>query len=168
MPEQAVRSLRILPLEGDGAINYIPSQSATIPVVEVHNENDMPVEGVTVVFQVPAVGPGAYFPDRKPSLTTITNSRGQAVARGFRINSEPGRFSIRVTATYQNLTATRILTQTNSMKERAATRPHKSRKWLWFAIAGAAAAAGGTAYALRSDSSPRISASAGPVIVGAP
>lgn len=166
---QVVKSLRIVPLEGEGAVNSIPTQSVTVPIVEVHNQNDMPVEGATVVFQAPAVGPGGYFGDKQPSLNTMTNSRGQAAARGFRSNSEPGRFSIRVTAFYQNLTATYILTQTNSTKAREAMVSHKSHKWLWIGIAGAAAAAAGTTYALRrSDSNPHISASTGPIVISAP
>ena len=166
---QVVKSLRIIVLEGEGAVNNIPTQSVTVPIVEVHNQNDMPVEGATVVFQAPAVGAGGYFADKQTSLNTVTNSRGQAVARGFRANSEPGRFSIRVTAFYQNISATYILTQTNSTKARETMTSHKSHKWIWIGIAGAAAAAAGTAYALqRSDSSPHISASTGPVVISAP
>ena len=164
-----VKSLRIVPLEGEGAVNYIPTQSVTVPIVEVHNQNDLPVEGAKVVFQAPAVGPGGFFADKQVSLNTMTNSRGQAVARGFRSNSEPGRFSIRITASYQNISATYVLTQINSTKARETMASHKSHKWVWIGIAGAAAAAAGTTYALRrSDSTPHISASTGPVVISAP
>lgn len=166
---QRTRSLRIIVLEGDNAINSIPAQSAAVPIVEVRDQNDMPVEGAAVVFQLPAVGPGGSFPDGLPSLKTFTNARGQAVARGFRINSQPGRFSLRVTASFANLSASHILTQTNSLKQREAMEPRRSRKWLWIGIAGAATAAAiGTAVALRPASVPRVSASAGPVIIAAP
>jgi hypothetical protein len=165
---RTLKSLRILPLEGDNAINYIPTQSAVVPVVEVHDQNDMPVEGATVVFQLPAIGPGGSFPDGQLSLKTLTNSRGQAVARGFRINSQSGRFSLHVTASFNDLRANHVLRQTNSTEVRD-TEPGKSRKWLWIGLAGAAAAAAtGAALALRSTPIPRVSASAGPVIIAAP
>jgi hypothetical protein len=165
-----VRSLKIIALEGNDAVNVIPTRTVTVPVVEVHDENEMPVEGATVVFQLPATGPGGFFPGDKLTLTTVTNSHGQAAATGFRTNSVPGRFAMRVTAFYQNVRATFILTQTNSMEARAASGSHGSRKWLWIGIFGAAAAAAGITYAVRSgsSSSPTISASAGPVVVTAP
>lgn len=170
-PAPLYKALRIVPLEGDRAVNHLPSGPVTVPAVAVHNDDEMPVEGATVVFQLPSSGPGGHFPDEQLSLMTQTDSRGQAIARGFRPNSQPGRFPIRVTASFKNLTASYILTQTNSTKE--VTSRGASRKWIWVAVAGgAAAAAAGLAIGLRSDAPgvpPAISASVGgPVVIGAP
>lgn len=161
-----VKSLHIVPLEGEGAVNEISTRKVTPPVVEVRDENDLPVEGVQVIFQLPADGPGGTFSDNQRTLMTVTNSRGQAMARGFEINSVPGQFSIRVTATLQGLRATHIMTQTNQMK---AVTGRRSRKWIWITLAGAGAAAAGATFALRqSDSPTSISATAGPVVFGPP
>lgn len=165
-----LKSLRIMPLEGDHTVNYIPAGPVTVPAIAVHNDDEMPVEGATVVFQLPSSGPGGHFPEDQLSLMTQTNSRGQAIARGFRPNSQPGRFPIRVTASFKNLTASYVITQTNSTKPGAEMTSRGSRKWLWVAIAGgAAAAAAGLAIGLRSDSPPSVSASVGgPIVIGAP
>ncbi|MBL8237975.1 MAG: hypothetical protein JNM66_11180, partial [Bryobacterales bacterium] len=58
VPALPAVSLRVLVLEGANAINSIPNRSATFPVVEVRDENDLPVEGAEVVFELPATGPG--------------------------------------------------------------------------------------------------------------
>jgi hypothetical protein len=163
------KSLRILPLEGDGAVNHLPTESVVVPAIAVHNDDEMPVEGVTVVFQLPASGPGGFFPDNQLSLVTVTNSRGQAIARGFRANAQPGRFPIRVTASFQDLTTSYVITQTNSRKEGSEMMSRGSRKWLWIAVAGGAVGAAGAVIGLRANSSPRISASViGPIAIGAP
>jgi hypothetical protein len=160
-----VKNLRIVPLEGEGAVNQISTRIATAPVVEVRDENDLPVEGVQVTFQLPSSGPGATFGDGQHTLMTVTNSRGQAMARGFEINSVPGAFSIRITASLQSLKAAYIMTQTNQLKAVSARR---GRKWLWITLAGAGAAAAGTTIALRRSDSSSILASAGPVVFGPP
>ncbi|MGE5644784.1 MAG: hypothetical protein ACM336_03225 [Acidobacteriota bacterium] len=165
-----VRALRIIALEGDGAVNYIPSRTVTVPVVEVHNQNDLPVEGATVIFQAPAVGPGGFFGDNQTTLKTTTNSRGQASAQGFHINTEPGRFALRATAYYRDLSATYVIKQENSTRTLQSATERKSHKWIWIGVAAGAAAAAGTAFALRggSSSSPHISASTGPIVITAP
>jgi hypothetical protein len=169
-PLRGFKSIRILPLEGDGAINSLSTNSAVIPVVAVHGDDEMPVEGAMVAFELPASGPGGYFPDNQRILKTLTNSRGQAVAHGFRANSQTGRFPIRVTASLQDRTATYLMTQTNSRKAVAEmTSRGSSRKWLWIAVAGVTAGAAGAAISWRVNSPTRISASvAGPVVLGAP
>ena len=46
---QEAGSLKIVVIEGEGALNNIRSRTATQPVVEVRDENDRPVEGAEVV-----------------------------------------------------------------------------------------------------------------------
>jgi hypothetical protein len=172
-PPQAVvahppaRAIRIVPLEGEGAVNSITDRTTIAPVVEVRNENELPVEGTTVVFELPPVGPGGSFPDAQLTLTTTTNSRGQAMARGFQINTLPGRFNIRVTATYQNLKATHVITQTNRMKV-ATAGPRKSRKWLWVTLIGMAGGGAAAAVLLTRDTTPTIGVSPGSAVFGPP
>ncbi len=164
---QPARSLDIVTLEGEGAVNSISARSVTQPVVEVRNENALPVEGATVVFELPAFGPGGAFPGGERTLTTVTNSRGQAMARGFQINALAGRFTIRVSAAFQNLKASHSITQTNTEKLAAGT-PGKSRKWLWVALTGMAAGGATAAVLLLRDTTPSISVSPGSAVFGPP
>ena len=171
-------ALRVIILDGENAINSIPSRTFAMPVVEVRDENDLPVEGADVTFDLPQVGPGAFFPNQQTSLKTRTNVQGQAAATGFRPNSEPGRFRIRVTASFGGRTGEVGINQVNSAKSLPAgaqVQPKKSsKKWLWIALAaGGAAAAGGAIWATRGNDSTAASASTltlvpGPITVGNP
>src|SRR5687768_10048746 len=76
-------SLRVIALEGNGAVNYIPIRSATVPVVEVRDQDDRPIEGASVIFKLPTSGPGATFASGQSIFTTITDHRGQAAAQGY-------------------------------------------------------------------------------------
>ena len=164
--------LRIIPLEGNNAVNHIPTQAVTAPVVEVRDENDRPVEGAVVVFKLPGSGAGGNFGDGQASQTVITDIRGQAEAKNFQINATPGRFVIDVTASYQGRSGQLLVSQTNSMvlpelpSERAARVRSGRLKWLWI---GAAAVGGSLAvyFATKGGADP-IGVSLGPVTVGGP
>ncbi len=164
---QLPRSIQIVTLEGEGAVNSISARSVTQPVVEVRNENELPIEGATVTFELPAFGPGGTFPGGQRTLTTVSNSRGQAMARGFQINNLPGVFTIHVTAIVENLKATHSITQTNTMKL-AAAGPRKSRKWLWITLTGMAAGGAAAAVLLTRDTTSTIAVSPGSAVFGPP
>ncbi len=106
-------ALRIVVIEGDGAINNINQKVNLDPVVEVQDENRKPVEGAAVVFFLPAQGPGGAFSNGSQAFTATTDHLGRAVARGIQFNRQTGSFTIRVTASYQGRTATGNITQTN-------------------------------------------------------
>lgn len=169
-------SLKIFVLQGQGAINNVTSHMATVPVVEVRDGKDRVVEGAAVTFELPSAGPGGSFANQRLKLTARTDMQGQAAATGFTLNSETGRFRIKVTATSQGRTATVDIVQTNSTKQFAAeTTHHKgiSKKW-W--ILGIVAAGGGAAAAIlltRGSSSsssgpPTVTVTPGPITVGPP
>src|SRR5450631_2683960 len=64
----AIPELRIRVLEGENAINSISQGQSIPPVAEVRDQNDMPVEGATVVFTLPESGPGGSFPGGRASF----------------------------------------------------------------------------------------------------
>src|SRR5579872_7223133 len=61
-PAVLPNSLKILVLEGNGAVNNVEQGLATAPVIEVRDRDDRPVEAATVVFRVLPSGPGGFFP----------------------------------------------------------------------------------------------------------
>jgi hypothetical protein len=150
--------LKIFVLAGQGAVNFIPDQRATTPVVEVRDENDVPMEGVVVRFDLPATGPGGVFPDGQHVLTAKTNLQGQAAAP-FIMNAEQGRFEIAVTVTVADRTARAVISQMNSLTPAVKLAQHKTPwylNWKYLVIIGAAATAGIVFAARAGSSQPKI------------
>jgi hypothetical protein len=102
-------------VEGDGAINNIRQRTAREPIVQVEDENHRPVAGAIVVFTLPARGAGGTFPNGATTLTTTTDAKGQAVARGLRPNNVQGNYEIRVNASSNGRTASTSISQTNAV-----------------------------------------------------
>jgi hypothetical protein len=143
--------LKIVVLQGEGAINNISAKTATQPVVEVRDENDKPVAGVEVIFSLPAAGPGGVFHGWLRTQTAKTNAEGQASVSGLTPNDQPGRFNIKVTATSGNKTASVVIAQNNAQRGGAGGRAaaSSSRKWKVAGLLGAAAVIGGIVAAKR-------------------
>jgi hypothetical protein len=124
--------LRIVVIEGEGAVNIIQQKTAVAPVIEVRDRNDQPVAGATVNFAVRA-GRATFSGARTLSVTT--NAAGRAAAAGF-TPSGTGALQIGATATFQGQTAAAVtIAQTNVMTAAEA------------AAASSAAAGGGGAGA---------------------
>jgi hypothetical protein len=111
---QAPSALRIVIVEGDGAINNVRQRVNREPVVQVEDENRKPIAGAVVVFFLPDQGPSGTFVNGSKTLTVTTDNQGQAAARGIRFNNQTGQLQIRVTASFQGQTASAIITQTNA------------------------------------------------------
>lgn len=133
--------LRIIVLVGDGAVHRIPLRLFTDPVVEVRDSNDLPVEGATVVFTLPAEGPSGTFSGQR-AVTARSDAAGQAGAYGFASNQTAGKFVIDVKATLGDRQGQASIRQTNSMQAIASTidKP-KSKVKKWLLISGIAAGA---------------------------
>jgi PEGA domain/PKD domain len=110
---QAARAaaLKIVVLEGEGAINVIQQKTAVAPVVEVRDRNDQPVAGVVVRFAV-TKGRAAFNGAR--ALAVTTNSAGRAAVTGFTPTGS-GAVQISASAAFQGQTAAVTIAQTNVM-----------------------------------------------------
>jgi hypothetical protein len=160
-PLAAADSIRIVVLEGDGAVNNIRFERAREPVIKVESEDGEPVSGAVVHFLAPSVGPGGVFLDGSANATLQTDDQGRATARGFRPNKNAGQFVIRVTASYLGKSANARITQTNA--EPAGASRNSSRKIAILAIVGGAVA-GGAALAARGGGGGSKTTSPGTVI----
>ena len=137
--------LRVVILEGNEAVNDIGAGTAVEPVVRIEDERSQPLAGAMVVFTLPETGAGGVFADGSKSLIVHTDLKGLAVARGLRPNKTEGPFEIRVDASFQGLTASASISQTNVVPivvPAAAAKP-PSKKGLLFVILGGVAAAAG-------------------------
>src|SRR5450631_954329 len=146
---QVAPMLNLVVLEGEGATNNIRQRTAREPVVQVEDENHKPIAGAIVVFTLPSNGAGGTFANGARTLSMVSDSKGQAVARGLRPNGLKGQFQIRVNASYQNQTASIAIAQTNAvLSATGASSSGVSGKLIAvLAVVAAAAAAGGAYYA---------------------
>jgi len=113
-PGNAPGKLNIDIVEGEDAINNIRLRTAREPIVEVTDENHKPIAGALVLFTLPGSGPSGEFANGAQTLSVVTDAQGRAIATGFRPNTIPGRFEIRVNASYRGATAERRIRQRNA------------------------------------------------------
>ncbi|MCU1274465.1 MAG: hypothetical protein JWO48_1896 [Bryobacterales bacterium] len=159
--------IKIVVVEGQGAINNIQQHRAKEPVVQV-TEDQKPVQGASVTFILPDDGPSGVFANGARMMTIQTDEKGQAVGRGLRPNQTAGRLQIRVTASFHGQTAGAVISQINA-EPAGATSGGNGKKFLILALIGGAAA-GGIAAAMggRSSSSASPASSSPPGTILAP
>ncbi|MCU1339251.1 MAG: hypothetical protein JWO19_4832 [Bryobacterales bacterium] len=164
--QQPVTGLSITIVEGEGAINNVRQRVNREPIVQVEDENHKPVAGAVVVFLLPGQGASGTFPDGSRMLMTVTDNQGRAAARGIRPNNQSGPMQIRVTASFQGLTASSVITQTNAAGAAAASGAGLSTAAKWAIILGIAggAAAGGIVAATHGGGS-GTPAATGPIVI---
>ena len=134
-------ALKIVVLEGQGAIHNIRQARTKEPVVEVLDQAGNPVSGASVTFTVPDTGPSGSFLDESRSYSAVTDDKGRASGRGLHPNKLMGQYEVRVHAVYRGQTAQITIPQTNA-EPAAAVKGGSSKKYLWLALIGAAAAGG--------------------------
>jgi len=143
---QAPTALNISIVEGEGAINNIRQRVNREPIVQVEDQNHKPVAVAGVIFLLPDGGASGTFADGSRMLMAVTDNQGRAVARGIRPNGQSGPMQIRVTANFQGLNATSVITQTNLAAAAAsggfAGLSVAAKLAIILGIAGGAAAAG--------------------------
>jgi hypothetical protein len=132
--------LNIVIVEGEGAVNNLRQRVVREPIVRVEDQNHKPVAGAVVFFLLPGDGSGGTFANGAKQLTVMTDSNGQAVARGMKPGTTAGQYQIKVTASVGNVTANATISQSFAAGA-AAGGSAISGKWIAvIAVAGAAAA----------------------------
>jgi hypothetical protein len=122
----ATGGLKILVLEGQDGVNNIRAPMPMNLVVEVRDDNDRPVEGATVSFQMPLKGPSGGFEGGVRNKDATTNIQGQAEV-SYTPNMEPGRFTIQVKAMQGGRTGMTTIMQQNSNTGEGQTKSWLSR-----------------------------------------
>jgi hypothetical protein len=144
--------LKIVVLEGENATNSVRTRTGSRIVVEVRDQNDRPLAGAEVVFQLPSSGPGGHFPGFESTRKTTTTRQGQAAMVGWIPNDQLGRFQIEVTAVSGPRSGRIRVTHTNT---ETIVMPVKKGSSIWkvlIPVAGSGAAAGILATTLRGSS----------------
>ena len=94
------RPYRVAIVDGDGALNPIPSHAAHEPVVRVEDVSGKPLPGARVEFDAPKAGPGVTFSSGSTHFSTTTNADGVAKGYGLRNNGVAGGFAVLVHVSY--------------------------------------------------------------------
>jgi hypothetical protein len=104
-----VAGLKIVVVEGEGAVNIIQQKTAVAPVIEVRDRNDQPVAGAVVRF---AIQKGRASFNGARTLTATSNALGRATATGLTPIGN-GPLQIGASAAFQGQTAAVTIAQTN-------------------------------------------------------
>ncbi len=158
--------LKLVIVEGDGAVNNIQQRVAREPIVQVTDEDDRPVAGAVVAFTLPDHGASGVFADGSRLFTTTTDANGRAVARGFQANNVPGEFEMNVTASYAGKSVSRRIKMTNIARAAAAASGGGGKIFLILALVGGAVAGGVAAAAGGSGGSSPATSPAPPPAAG--
>ncbi len=166
--------LRVLVLRGEAARHSIRSRLAVQSLIEVRGEDDKPVAGAQVVFQLPSSGPGGTFPGGRLMQRTTTDVRGQAATAGLVPNDQEGPFNLEVTVTSGTASARASIPQANALTTVVDVKKPSKKRWLLVVLG--AGAAGGIVAATRGGGNggvapvptPTITLVPGPVTVGGP
>jgi hypothetical protein len=152
LAQNAPAQIKIVVVEGEGAINNVGQRSTRNPVIRVQDENDKPIAGAVVVFSLPTEGASGFFSNGDKTLIVTTDARGEGAASGLRVNEIPGRLQVHVNASYRGQTARVNITQFSMAvpgKRAGAGGGGGSRTALVVLALVGTAAAGGAAFALR-------------------
>jgi hypothetical protein len=167
------QTLRILPLVGNNGVNDMERQVMTPLAVQILDQNDLPVEGATVIFRFPINGASATFADAQTAQTVRTNAGGQARATGWAANKQAGTFAVQITATRGTDQGLGTITMTNITRVLPESEQPRKRWWTskWAKIAylaGAGAIAGGIVLSSRGPGPTTISGAPGAPTIGGP
>ena len=147
--ESGVSKLNLVIVEGEGAINNIRQRTAREPIVQVEDENHKPIAGAAVIFTLPESGPSGTFANGSRTLQVMTNSKGQAIAKGLKLNDVSGKFQIQVEASYKGASATTTINQANAVLSAAASGGGVSGTLVGILAAAASAVAVGIVLAVK-------------------
>lgn len=109
------RSLQIIILDGEGALNNIQERTAREPIVQVQDHNHKPVAGASLLFAIHggANGASGSFAAGASTLSVTTDAQGIGRATGLTPNALKGAWQIEVTATLGALTAAAVINEMN-------------------------------------------------------
>lgn len=173
--QEAGAAARLTILEGEGAMNNVKLRTSRNLVVQLEDANKKPLSKVPVTFTVAGSGASGVFSNGSTTTTITTDEQGRAAARGFRPNSQAGKFEIRVNATVKGETAHATITQFNmAVSDPAPKKSSGTGKLIAIvAVVGGAAAAGGFVATRKSGTTappplPTLTVTAGAGSVGPP
>ena len=138
--EPTGKGLHLVVLQGLPAVNDLRTPTTVTLVVEVRDDNYIPLEGATVEFELSATGPSGSFEGGARIKKAITNAQGQAFTP-FEPNPAAGPFSIEARAAYGTRTGMVTIMQPTRPAQSRISRHKTLAIVIALGVAGAATAA---------------------------
>lgn len=110
--QETVSKIDMQVVAGEGAAVNTGQRVAVVPSVRIVDQNNRPVRGAVVVFNLPVSGTSGEFSNGAKNLTVMTDENGTATATGLRANGIAGRLQILVTASYRGSNTRGFINQT--------------------------------------------------------
>ncbi|HEY1760636.1 MAG TPA: hypothetical protein VGG72_34995 [Bryobacteraceae bacterium] len=140
------KTLEIRVTEGEGLSYPIGSRATRGITLLILDDTGKPVDGATVSFRLPEMGPGGTFANGSKNEIVTTHADGRASVWGMKWNRQAGAFDVSITATKGPARAGTVCSQRLAEAAVPATAQGGgssfNRKWLWIGLAAAAAGAG--------------------------
>ncbi len=136
-------SLQIRIDQGDGQTYAVGSRATRGITNLIADDAGKPVEGATVSFRLPDIGPGGTFSNGMNTEILTTHADGRASVWGMKWNRQAGSFEVHITVAKGEARAGTVCSQHLTEGPLPdATKGGFSHKWWWIAAATGAAAAG--------------------------
>jgi hypothetical protein len=107
-------------LQGDGLVNPLPRPPASHLSIRVNDTNGVPIRNAVAVFELPAEGASASFPDGSMVKVILTNDKGEAMV-DIKSNEVPGKYQPTIMVNYLGQSSLIQLNQENTFPFQAPT-----------------------------------------------
>ena len=105
-------------LQGDGLVNPLPRPPVSHLSIRVNDAKGVPIRNAVAVFELPAEGASASFPDGSMVKVILTNDKGEAMV-DIKSNEVPGKYQPTIMVNYLGQSSIVRLNQENTFLFRA-------------------------------------------------
>src|ERR1039457_5790757 len=105
-------------LQGDGLVNPLPRPPAAHLSIRVNETGGVPIRNAVAVFELPAEGASASFPDGSLVKVILTNDKGEAMV-DIKSNEVPGKYQPTIMVNYLGQSSIVRLNQENTFPFRS-------------------------------------------------
>jgi hypothetical protein len=113
-------------LQGDGLVNPLPRPPASHLSIRVNDTKGVPIRNAVAVFELPAEGASASFPDGSMVKVILTNDKGEAMV-DIKSNEVPGKYQPTIMVNYLGQSSLIHLNQENTFPFQAQTATAQRR-----------------------------------------
>ena len=115
-----IKGFTVAILQGDGLVNPLPRPPASHLSIRVNDTKGLPISNAVAVFELPAEGASASFPDGSMVKVVLTNDNGEAVV-DIKSNEVPGKYQPTIMVNYLGQSSLIRLNQENTFPFHAQT-----------------------------------------------
>src|SRR5450759_3481167 len=115
-----IKGFTVAILQGDCLVNPLPRPPASHLSIRVNDTKGLPISNAVAIFELPAEGASASFPDGSMVKVVLTNDNGEAVV-DIKSNEVPGKYQPTIMVNYLGQSSVIRLNQENTFPFHAQT-----------------------------------------------